>query len=172
MTDAAPWSVTVPVANAARGLDLMLEADPGACARIAKAYDLEGVVRFAGEVAFTPWLDGLHLRGRWSAQVTYLCGVTMEPFPAELEGELDLHLLPEGSRHAPAADAEPLSDPEAPEPPETFTGDTLDVGDLLCQHLAVALDPYPRKPGAEFTPPSEPEEPSPFAALAGLKPRA
>ncbi|MBE7218139.1 MAG: DUF177 domain-containing protein [Caulobacteraceae bacterium] len=171
MTEAAPWSVEVPAADAARGLQLALEAEPAARARIAAAYGLEGLESFAGEMALSSWLDGLRMRGRWRARVTYLCGLTMEPFPDDLEGEIDLHMLPEGSRNAPAPDAEPPSDPDAPEPPELYAGEVVDVGDLLCQHLAVAIDPYPRKPGAEFTPPAETAEPSPFAALAALKPR-
>ena len=171
MSDAAPWSLIVPAADAARGLELALEADAAARERIAAAYGLENVESFAADRALSPWLDGLRLRGRWRAQVGYLCGLTMEPFPSDLDGELDLHLLPEGSRHAPEPDAEPSADPDAPEPPELYAGEGVDVGDLLCQHLAVALDPYPRKPGAEFTPPAEPEEPSPFAALAAFRPR-
>ena len=171
MSDEAPWSVRVKAADAARGLELALEADASARARIARAYGLEGVERFTADIRLALWLDGVSLRGEWRAQVVYACGLTLEPFPAELDGRIDLRLLPEGSPHAPDPDSDVLGDPEADDPPELYEGDAIDVGDLLAQHLSVELDPFPRKPGAAFDPPAEPAEPSPFAALSALKPR-
>ena len=44
----------------------------------------------------------------------------------------------------------------------------IDLGALAAEFFALGLDPYPRKPGAEFVAPPEPAPPdSPFAALAG-----
>ncbi|WP_236627552.1 hypothetical protein [Caulobacter sp. B11] len=40
----------------------------------------------------------------------------------------------------------------------------------VIEHLALELDPFPRKPGAVFVAPPEPVELSPFAALKRLKP--
>ena len=47
---------------------------------------------------------------------------------------------------------------------------TVDLGALATEFLLLGIDPYPRKPGAVFEPPStgDPGE-SPFAALAGLR---
>jgi len=49
----------------------------------------------------------------------------------------------------------------------------IDLGELVVQELAVALDPYPRAPGAEvpeaYRPPEVEEESGPFAALKVLK---
>ena len=41
----------------------------------------------------------------------------------------------------------------------------------MIEHLALELDPFPRKPGAVFVQPPEPTELSPFAALKSLKPK-
>ena len=38
----------------------------------------------------------------------------------------------------------------------------------VVEHLALELDPFPRKPGAVFVQPPEPTEISPFAALKAL----
>ena len=35
--------------------------------------------------------------------------------------------------------------------PETFAGDMIDVGALAEQFFALAIDPYPRKPGVSLT---------------------
>ena len=168
---APPWSVPVPAAEAARGIDMPLAADADARARIAAAFGVEALESFAAQARLDPWLDGVRLKADWTARVVYACGLTLEPFPADLAGRVDLRLLPEGSPHAPDPDADVLGDPDAPDPPETYAGDRIDVGDLLAQHLSVELDPFPRKPGAQFAPPPEPDEPSPFAALAALRPK-
>ena len=49
---------------------------------------------------------------------------------------------------------------------------SIDLGELVAESLGLALDPYPRKPGAEFTTGAHDEKnpsPSPFAALEPLK---
>ena len=171
MSESAAWSVFVSAADAVRGRELELEADEAARARLAQLFELAAVERFIARVRTEAWLDGVRLRGDWSARVVYTCGLTLDPFAADLAGALDLKLLPEGSRNAPSPDAEPLGDPDADDPPEVFEGERIDVGDLLAQHLSVELDPFPRKPGASFEPPPADLEPSPFAALAALKPK-
>ena len=58
------------------------------------------------------------------------------------------------------------------EPPEQLIDGKLDLGALASEFLLLAIDPYPRKPGAEFSPPKvEDEGDHPFAALAALKKR-
>ena len=52
------------------------------------------------------------------------------------------------------------------DPPDPIVDGRIDLGALAVEFLALALDPYPRKPGAEFTPPPEEAPPdSPFDAL-------
>ncbi|TIR82188.1 MAG: DUF177 domain-containing protein, partial [Mesorhizobium sp.] len=41
-------------------------------------------------------------------------------------------------------------DADGPDSPETFSGDTIDVGALAEQFFGLAIDPYPRKPGASL----------------------
>jgi uncharacterized metal-binding protein YceD (DUF177 family) len=59
------------------------------------------------------------------------------------------------------------------EPPEVFTGKSFDLGPVVTEHFALAIDPYPRAPGAEL--PTDPDagaanqSESPFAVLAKLK---
>ena len=168
MSDTAPWSVPVKAADAARGLTLDLEADAGARTRLARMFNLQAMDGFTAEARFKPWLDGLRLDAKWKAKVVYMCGLSLDPYPAALSGVFTLHLLPEGSPNAPADEPETLGDPSAEDPPELYADEVVDVGDLLAQHLSVELDPFPRKPGATFQAPEETPEPSPFAALGKL----
>jgi len=59
---------------------------------------------------------------------------------------------------------------EAVEPPETLVDGVVDLGVVATEFLMLAIDPYPRKPGAVFEPPQNPDAGShPFAALAALR---
>ncbi len=65
-----------------------------------------------------------------------------------------------------------------PESRFLLIGDAVDVGAVVSEFFTLALDPYPRKPGAEFVEPAPDaasEAASPFARLksiAGGKPPA
>jgi hypothetical protein len=79
---------------------------------------------------------------------------------------LELRILPEGT---PATD----DDPDSPDEIET-AGDIVDLGEVVAEQLALALDPYPRLPDAVVELPDDPVEeaeprPNPFAALARLR---
>ncbi|MGO4833772.1 DUF177 domain-containing protein, partial [Rhizobiaceae sp. 2RAB30] len=41
-------------------------------------------------------------------------------------------------------------DAEGPDSPETFSGDTIDVGALAEEFFGLGIDPYPRKADAEI----------------------
>ena len=62
--------------------------------------------------------------------------------------------------------------------PEPVRDGTIDLGPVIYESFATALDPYPRKEGADFAwnqgPPAEilaEKAPGPFAALGKLKQR-
>ena len=60
---------------------------------------------------------------------------------------------------------------EGEEGPEEITSLHLDLAVPALEEFALSLDPYPRRPGVEFSPKkgeSDPPE-SPFAVLKGLK---
>jgi hypothetical protein len=51
-----------------------------------------------------------------------------------------------------------------------YEGGLLDLGEAASEQLALALDPFPRKPGAELSPDATAEGSGAFAALAKLLP--
>jgi hypothetical protein len=70
------------------------------------------------------------------------------------------------------AGAEVVIDPAAPDPPEVLEGQTIDFRAIGEETFALAIDPYPRAPGASLPPgfaePTDRNADSPFAVLAGL----
>ncbi|MEX0760392.1 MAG: DUF177 domain-containing protein, partial [Tistlia sp.] len=107
------------------------------------------------------------------AAATQRCIVTLGPVPATLDEAFELDFQPAVEEEA----TEVVLDAEVEEP-EPLTGDRLDLGELVAQQAALALDPYPRAAGArlaqsDWGASDEEEVPSdnPFAALASLKDR-
>ncbi len=174
MSGEAPWRETVRLAEAARGpLTRRLVADAPARSRIAGALGLDRLDRLEADVRLEPWLDGAGIEADWSADIGQTCGVTLEPFESRLQGRFHLRVLPSGSPNAEAAEAgqELTLTLEDEDPPDLVEGGLIDLGDYVVEHLALEIDPFPRKPGAVFEP-LEPEPgDSPFAALARLSPK-
>ena len=171
MSESLPWSHPLRWAELQRGTRVLsLVADAETLARIAKALDLEAAKSLSADLTLQPWLDGIRIDGRVEGVVTRICGVSLEPFDESVDEPLAVRIVPAGSSNAPAAaGAEVIIDPAADDPPDVQEGDVVDLGAYVVEHLALALDPFPRKPGAVFEPPPGGEPPSPFAVLARLK---
>lgn len=150
------------------------EADTVARREIVKRLDLLSLDSFSGEITVTPWLDGATLEGRYEAELAQTCGVTAEALPQTLSNRFSVRILPQNSRNAPAepaASGEIEIDLNADDPPDLLENDVIDLTDYAVEHLGLDLDPFPRKPGAEFVAPVDDVDLSPFAVLKSFKPR-
>ena len=155
-------------ANVARlpnkGLMVVVEADPAQRIALAEEHDLLSVERYRAELLVAPWKrNGVKISGKVVADITQACIVTLEPVAAHIDEPVDALLLPEQSklgRQGFDGGGEILLDAEGPDSPETFSGDTIDVGALAEQFFGLAIDPYPRKQGVSLDTvgDSEPEE--------------
>ena len=167
------WPIDLPLHELARGpVERRLIAEGPALGRIAAAVGLDALKSLEATVQVSPWLDGAEIRGRWSAEVVQTCGITLEPFESRLAGDFSVRAVPGDSKAVGGeADHDLNLDPEAEDPPDTIENGVLPLGTYVVEDLSLAVDPFPRKPGVAFEAPAQPEEPSPFAALARLKPR-
>lgn len=166
------WRHVVKLSELARGpVSAKLEPDEATRAQIAKQLGLESLPALSGSVSVRPWLDGAEIVGRFRGRVEQICGVSAEAFEQDVDGDFELRVVPAGSPNAPAdSDGGDVAlDLDAPDPPDVTENDELDLAAYLVEHLALEIDPFPRKPGAEFEyTPDAPEE-SPFAVLKRLK---
>ena len=165
------WPESVGLAEVQRsGAKRTLSADEATRARIAKVLGLDALQSLQAELKAAAWLDGVEVDGTWSARITQTCGVTLEPFDSDLSGHIHVRALPEGSAALGGADEHELDlDPDADDPPDALASDRVELGAYVVEDLSLAVDPFPRKPGAEFEQPEQKGEPSPFAVLAKLK---
>lgn len=136
------------------------------------------VVSLECDLQISRWKrDGVRIKGRVQARIVQACVVTLEPVESTIDEPVEAIFVPEGSRLARIAandSAEIVLDPEGPDLPDLFTGDVIDVGVTVTEHAALAIDPYPRKPGAAFGERIESTEkddvrPNPFAVLKDWK---
>ena len=167
------WREPVTLAEAQRAtVKRTLTADAATRDRIAKALGLESLPSLEAEMRVSSWLDGVQVDGRWRARVGQVCGVTLEPFESDLQGDIHLRALPQGSAALGGPDetgGELDLDPDGEDPPDALESDQVDLGAYVVEDLSLAIDPFPRKPGVQFEAPEQPGEPSPFAVLAKLK---
>ncbi len=91
------------------------------------------------------------------ARVTQVCVVSLDEFDTDIALEFRV-------RFVPAALENEDIDLEA-EDEIAYNGEKIDLGEAAVEELALALDPYPRKPGAELPADAQEPEASPFAAL-------
>ncbi len=141
----------------------VLEADEAERAALARRFGIPAIERLRAELRLRPETDGaVRAEGRLDADIVQTCVVTLEPVPQRVEEEVALRLLPPGQ--------EPRDDPdEAADEIATERG-VADLGEAVAEQLALALDPYPRVPGATLpAEASEAAEERPMAALAKLR---
>lgn len=165
------WSTPVRLHELARGaITVRLEPDAAERAKLAHDVGLETIPKFAAELTLKPWLDGVEITGRFEAVVEQICAVSLDPFEHELSGEIDIRAVPADSPQAPAERAGEVEyDPEQPDPPDVLQADAIDLAAYVTEHLALEIDPFARKPGAEFEYAAPQSDDSPFAALQRLR---
>lgn len=165
-----PWSHVVRLGAVGRDpITTALVADEAARKRIARLLQLDDLLALSAEVTTIPWFDGLEIQGQWQAQVMQTCGVTLDPLPSAPTGFFIVKVVPADSPHAPSAEDEIAIDLEADDPPDVLENDDIDLAAYVVEHLALEIDPFPRKPDVEFEAPADEGELSPFAVLKRLQ---
>ena len=148
MIDPAPvpeFSRPVPIgAVDRRGFVQSIEATEQERGALARRFDLISVDRLRASIRLRLINGGTAIRldAHLEAAVVQRCIVTLAPVPATLAEDFALVYTAEARADG---DLDVAFDDEVMEPIE---GDTIDVGEAVAQQLALALDPYPRAPGA------------------------
>ena len=149
---------------------LHMVADDALRRQVANDLDLEAVKQLSADLVVRAWRDGAEIRGAVRAVVTRICGVSLEPFDETIDEPLKVIVVPQGSPNLPVGAGPGLDlDSQVDDPPEEAQGAAIELGAYVIEHLALALAPFPRKPGAVFTPPPPSLAQSPFAALSSVK---
>ncbi|MEI6556765.1 MAG: DUF177 domain-containing protein [Rhodospirillaceae bacterium] len=162
-----------------------IEASAAECRALARRFRIEAVRSLAATVRLNrlhgPQSGMVLVRGTLTAEVVQSCVVTLEPVTERVCEEFSALFAPE--ERLAGSETEVTLDPFAPDEdvPEPMTAGVIDLGELTAQHLSLALDPYPRAPGAGFSgfdddaagagAEAGAAPANPFGALAALKRR-
>jgi uncharacterized metal-binding protein YceD (DUF177 family) len=148
-----------------RGLEESRSATVEERQNVAIALELVGLERLDVSYLLLPSGGGrFRLELRLEADFTQSCVVTLDPVAGQIRESVEIELWP-------AADLKSGSQNGAPslDAPEPIENGVIDIGRIVVDELAAALDPYPRKAGTIFSwqeATAEGEPPSnPFAEL-------
>jgi uncharacterized metal-binding protein YceD (DUF177 family) len=147
-----------------------IEASAAECARLAERLGLAELKRLVADLELRRLGGGrIELAGELEAELVQLCVVTLEPLPARIRESIALEFLelPAGAEEPSGASVIAL---DQAEPPEPIREGTIDLGEAVVQQLAVAIEPYPRAPGAVAQWPGKESEDE--AESAGRRPFA
>jgi uncharacterized metal-binding protein YceD (DUF177 family) len=170
-----PWRVPIAVAQIPEtGLHRDIEADQAIRNAVADVGGLREVLSVQASFDVTPMSGGrFQVAGHVRARVGQTCVVTLEEIENDIDEPIDLTFAPSEQIPEMSAlvDEAGESDEETPDPPEPIENGMIDLGRVATDALYLAVDPYPRKPGAVFEPVVEAADPEdhPFAALKALK---
>lgn len=158
------------------GLTVTLTATPEECAALAERMGILSCGDVRAELTLRKGdrdrrVDAV---GRVTANVTQACVVSLEPVPQAIDEPLELVFLEESQLEAAADVAISADDLLDDEPvPDPIVRGQIDVGAVIAEHLALALDPYPRRADVVFEAPEIPDDAAPtrnpFAALRVLQ---
>lgn len=146
----------------AAGLEQTVEAEPGELGPLARRLMIPAVHRL--RCLFRLRRAGgsvIEAAGRLEAEVVQVCVVSLDEFAHEVREDFTVQFVPAGTE---IEDDDPESPDQIP-----YSGGVIDLGEAAAEQLALALDPYPRKPGAAELGSGPDEETGPFAKLAALR---
>jgi len=155
------------------GLTVKRDATAGELAALAAALDIIGCEKFHASYRVTRAADdGYRLKGKLIADVVQACVVTLAPVLETVSADFAAEFRPATELAGKSGGNVELDDESEMEPIE---GNMIDVGRVIYEELAAGLNPYPRRPGAEFSPVVDKADDgrqakaNPFAVLAKLK---
>ena len=134
-----------------KGNAVTITANGEECAAVAERLDLQAVSDLRAEASMRPAAAGLvRLNVDFSANVVQSCVVTLDAVMASVADRFSV--LCEAEKRggkADDADGEVFVDPFGEDPVESLVDGGIDLGELVIQHLSLALDPYPHAPGID-----------------------
>ena len=174
MSDQAPeFSRLVDVNRIpVEGFEETIAADPDECTHLAERLGVVRLLALTATFTLMPWRHGgVRVRGRVRAEVEQTCVVSLDNFVAIVSEDVERCFVGdnEPGRSGVVVDVDSLEGDE----PDLVSDGKIDLGELAAETLVLALDPYPRKPGATFaavghdqTGGSPVQRESPFGVLA------
>jgi len=131
-------------------IERRIGADDAECAALAERFGVTALRNFSA--LFVTIRKGrsslVRLKGHLTAEVEQTCIVTLEPVVERVDEAFDLRFTLNPDKKTGSSDV--VFDPEAEDPPEAAGPNGIDAGEAVAQQLSIAINPYPRAPGADM----------------------
>lgn len=176
MTQPIDFSRPIAVQQLGAGENRMrIEATPSERESLARRFNLVGLESLNAQLRLRR-IGGsrlVRLHGRLQADVVQTCVVSLQEVRSHVDETFEMlygppeDIMPDG--------VDVMVNIDEDDPPEPIRHGLIDTGEAVAEHLALALDPFPRAPGARLDPAltmsDEPPEPHPnqFSALESIK---
>ena len=133
---------------AADSLDFEIVASPAECAALASRFGVLAIHSLTAALRLKKLgkRGGFKLEGQFVATVDQSCVISLEPVTTEISEEVSATFSQGAGFEGAAVDIEP----EEEDPPEPIGQDGIDAGEVVAQHLALALPAYPRSDKARW----------------------
>jgi hypothetical protein len=153
-----------PLAKIGDGARFLVEATPAECRALAGRMGLAELYALTCRFDLRRHqADVVEAQGQLRARVRQTCVVSLDEFDADVGESFTIRFVPRG------AEASEVDLDAADE--VTYDGSLIDLGEAASEQLALALEPFPRLPGAELPGGAQDHDTNPFAALGKLLPR-
>lgn len=152
-----------------------IEASQQELSALGQSLGIPEIRSLSADVTLTRLANGMvAVEGEVRADIVQACVVSLVPVEQHIEEPFSLRFVEKGkARHEEKPGSEIRIDPDDDDPPEEYAGATIDLGSVVTEYMVLAVDPYPRAPGAILpeNPSAEPDvkPESPFSALQRLK---
>ncbi len=144
------------------GIDFLVTPTPAERAAVAARMGLVELSAFTCSFELQRAVNRtIHATGQLRAVAVQTCVVSLEPFEAVIAEDFAVRFVPEGTE---SEDLDLDAEDEIP-----YAGAILDLGEAAAEQLALALDPFPRKPGVTLPEEAEDAPEGAFAALRRLR---
>lgn len=157
-----PLSRRVAVAEVPpEGLEIEIVASDAERTALARVNDIPAILSLEARLHLRRRRgDGLEATGALKARVRQTCVLSLEEFETDLNEPIEVRFAPPAEAPQPRSrrhqgEAEPHDyDALGDDPPDPLIGGGADLGAVVAEFFTLALDPYPRKPGAQFDEPA------------------
>jgi hypothetical protein len=156
------WSFFVDVSNITEDAEhYSISASEQEQRDLSKRLNIQSIQNLTAEldVCKSPLNGLINVTGNVEAKIIQTCVVTLDPVQDDLKAEIDGWF---GKSHQVISLSKVKKDKlskisgvelpilEESEEPEEIINGQIDLGELVTQHLSLAIDPYPHKEGVEY----------------------